>query len=251
MKSPSTLNATQISTPDTYSPVLYTMDYVTQGNCVQLEERNNKQKQHKKSHNQIPMIGGGKRFPTDMFTDEDAIHVSKLPNLIDGQCLYKVHTTHSTWHKQTSDKRYFLMQTSSRSNFSGIWEGGVCQGSWICPNIACPFQQTSYQKQPNCINFQSMRGSRGVKICQICDTLAICKGCGAHKLLRYTQADNIATVYHIGNHVCWVKLENRRVEKKEELFKTYDCAQNLVTGKEMCINKIADYVSKGMEKKKS
>ena len=54
MKSPSTLNATQISTQGTYSPVSYTMDY------VQLEERNNKQKQHKKSHNQMPMIGRGK-----------------------------------------------------------------------------------------------------------------------------------------------------------------------------------------------
>ena len=91
-----------------------------------------------------------------------------------------------------------------------------------------------------------MRGRRGVKMCQICDTLAIHEGCGACKLLKYTQADNIATVYHIGNHVCWVKLENRRVEKKEELFETYDCAQHLVTGKEMCINKVADYVSKGM-----
>ena len=60
MKSPSTLNATQKSTQDTYSPVSYTMDYITQGSCVQLEERNNKQKQHKKSHNQMPMIGRGK-----------------------------------------------------------------------------------------------------------------------------------------------------------------------------------------------
>ena len=60
MKSPSTLNATQISTQDTYSQVSYTMDYITQGSCVQLEERNNKQKQHKKSHNQMPMIGRGK-----------------------------------------------------------------------------------------------------------------------------------------------------------------------------------------------
>ena len=64
--------------------------------------------------------------------------------------------------------------------------------------------------------------------------------------LEYTQADNIARVYHIGNHVYWVKPEIRRVEKKEELFETYDCAQHLVTGKEMCINKVADYVSKGM-----
>ena len=60
MKSPSTLNATQISTQDIYSPVSYTMDYITQGSCVQLEERNNKQKQHKKSHIQMPMIGRGK-----------------------------------------------------------------------------------------------------------------------------------------------------------------------------------------------
>ena len=60
MKSPSTLNATQKSTQDTYSPVSYTMDYVKQGSCVQLEERNDKQKQHKESHNQMPRIGRGK-----------------------------------------------------------------------------------------------------------------------------------------------------------------------------------------------
>ena len=60
MKSPSTLNATQKSTQDTYSPVSYTMDYVTQGSCVQLTERNDKQKQHKESHNQMPRIGRGK-----------------------------------------------------------------------------------------------------------------------------------------------------------------------------------------------
>ena len=60
MKSPSTLNATQKSTQDTYSPVSYTMDYITQGSCVQLEERNDKQKQHKESHNQMPRIGRGK-----------------------------------------------------------------------------------------------------------------------------------------------------------------------------------------------
>ena len=39
------------------------------------------------------------------------------------------------------------------------------------PKFICPFQQTSYQNQPNHINFQSIRGSRGVKTCQICDTL--------------------------------------------------------------------------------
>ena len=60
MKLPSTLNATQKSTQDTYSPVSYTMDYIKQGSCVQLEERNDKQKQHKESHNQMPRIGRGK-----------------------------------------------------------------------------------------------------------------------------------------------------------------------------------------------
>ena len=135
------------------------------------------------------------------------------------------------------------MQTSSRSNYSGIQKGGVCQGSWICLNVKCTFKQTSYKNQSNWINFQS---ARHVKMCQICDTIVVHEGCGACKLLEYSQADNIATVYHIGRHVCWVKPENRRLEKKEDLFEDYSSSQNLVTGKEMCINKVADYVSKCM-----
>ena len=137
-----------------------------------------------------------------MFREDKAIYVDKLPDFIDGQALYKVQTTHTTWQRQTSDKRYFLMQTSSQSNYSGIREGGVCQGSWICPNITCPFKQTSFENQPNCINFWSMRGNRSVKMCQICDTIGIREGCGAWKLLEYSKSDNIATVYHIGKHVC-------------------------------------------------
>ena len=108
---------------------------------------------NRNSQNKMPMIGRGKPFPMVMFTDEDAIYVDQLPDLIDEQCLYKVQMNHSTWCKQTADKRYFLMQTSSRSNYSGIQEGGVCQGSWICLNVKCTFKQTSYENQSNQINF--------------------------------------------------------------------------------------------------
>ena len=132
----------------------------------------------------MPVFGRGKPFPMVMFTDEDAIYVDQLPDLIDGQCLYKVQMNHSTRHKQTCDKRYFLMQASSKSNYSRIQEGGVCQGSWICPNVKCAFKQTSYENQSNRINFQSVRGSRHVKMCQICDTIAVHEGCGACKLLE-------------------------------------------------------------------
>ena len=146
-----------------------------------------------------------------MFREDNAIYADKLPDFIDGQALYKVQTTHTTWQSQTSDKRYFLMQISSQSNYSGIREGGVCQGSWICPNITCPFKQTSFKSQPNRINFWSVRGNRSVKMCQICDTIRIHEGCGAWKLLEYSKIDNITTVYHFGKHVCWVKPENKMI----------------------------------------
>ena len=93
MKSSSTLNATQISTPYMYSPVSYTMDYVTKGNCVQVE---NKPNHNKKSHNKMPMIGRGKPFPTAMFTDEDTIDVNKLPRSYRLPML--VQSAHNTQH---------------------------------------------------------------------------------------------------------------------------------------------------------
>ena len=237
----------QTSSQHNYSPISYTMDYVCCENETCPKTQYNEQNDNRKSNNQVLNIGRGKPFPTWMFREEQAIFVDKVPDFIDGQTLYKVHTTHTTWWRQTSDKRYFLMQTSSRSNYTGIREGGVCQGSWICPNITCPFKQTSFQNQPNHINLQSMRGNRSVKMCQICDTIGICEGCGAWKLLEYSKSDNIATVYHIGKHVCWVKPYKKTMDKKtNDLFEDYDCSQNLVMGKEMCINKVADYVSKGM-----
>ena len=41
----------------------------------------------------------GKPFPTWMFREEEAIYVDKVPDFIDGQTLYKVHTTHTTWQQ--------------------------------------------------------------------------------------------------------------------------------------------------------
>ena len=208
-----------IKSQDNYSPISYMMDYVCDDRDESCQHnKNNQWNDNRKSKNQVPISVEGSLFQHGCSEKTRQSLLTNCQMIIDGQGLYKVWTTHTTWWRQTSDMRYFLMQTSSWSNYSGIRGGGVCQGSWICPNIICPLKQTSFKNQPNCINFWSVRGNRSVKMCQICNTIGICEGCGTWKLLEYSKSDNITTVYHIGKHVCWVKPENKGLRRKKKIY---------------------------------
>ena len=59
-----------------------------------------------------------------------------------------------------------------------------------------------------------------MKICQISDFVVVWETCNTRKLVEYNPATNIATVYHIGKHSCFMKIDTRG--KKEEIKKRFD-----------------------------
>ena len=151
--------------------------------------------------------GPGCYFPLkkfDGFSPQDAAHV---PDFIDGEQLYKISVGDGDWRKLTKDLRYFKMTSSSRRHYHGIIKTGWCLGSHVCPNASCIFRKTSFENQPNRINWKQNRVYRGRKFCTMCETEAVLEGCGARKLVDYNPATQIALVYHTGEHICWKKID--------------------------------------------
>ena len=87
----------------------------------------------------IPTISRGKPFPTWLFKNQQVEHVTSLPGEIDGLQIFELNTSDETWTSDTSDLRYFNLKTSSKLKFTGTIKGGICLGSWICPNNSCTF----------------------------------------------------------------------------------------------------------------
>ena len=87
----------------------------------------------------IPDIRRGKPFPMYLFATMKPTEVESIPNNIDGFKLYQIKTTDRDWTKVTSNCCYFDLKTSSRQNFFSKRKGGICQGSWVCPNPSCAF----------------------------------------------------------------------------------------------------------------
>ena len=92
-------------------------------------------------------IRNGKPFPTWLYNNIDAQYVQQIPNLINGFKLYVVDTTLEDYSDDTADLRYFVMKTSSKIKYAGIRKGGICQGSWECPNPHCTFKALSVNNQ--------------------------------------------------------------------------------------------------------
>ena len=82
----------------------------------------------------VPRIGRGNYFPTQMFDDLTPEQVPVIPKYIDGFTFYRVKTDYSNWTRKTSDLRYFNMHTSSKSGYHGYQKIGKCEGSWVCKN---------------------------------------------------------------------------------------------------------------------
>ena len=95
------------------------------------------------------------------------------------------------------------MHTSSKSGYHGYQKIGKCEDSWVCKNPNCAFKSTSYQHQPNHINWKGIHGNRKIKLCDICEHIPECEGCGARKLIDFDPKTKEATIYHLGNHTCW------------------------------------------------
>ena len=155
-------------------------------------------------------IGRGKPFPMYLFKNIVPKVTEHTPGMIDGNTLYHVRTSREKWLQDTSDLRYFDMQTSSRAGYLGLRKIGTCQGSYICNNNACAFRTTNPDGYPNRMNWKNVRG-QPLKICSICEHIAQREGCGAVKMVEFNPVTNIASVYHMGYHCCWVKKDRQRI----------------------------------------
>ena len=85
-------------------------------------------------------IKSGKPFPTWLYENINAEFVQQVSDLINGFKLYIVNSTLEDYSDDTVDLLYFDLKTSSKRRYSGIWKGGICQGSWECPNPHCTFK---------------------------------------------------------------------------------------------------------------
>ena len=128
--------------------------------------------------------------------------VDCLPENIDGLKCYKVKCNGKTLIKNTTDRRWFYMRTTSKAGFRGIRKVGTCQGSWVCVNPECSFLKT--EKRQNNSHFELHCGTR---VCYSCGKLAGQVACGARKLISYSYGSEYAEVYHFGYHKCQMKHE--------------------------------------------
>ena len=136
------------------------------------------------------------------------------------------------WTKKTSNLHYFKMVTNSKSGYHGYRKIGKCQGSWVCENPQCSFKCTSFNNQPNRINWKSVWGKKHLKVCEICDNIAVREGCGAWKLVDFNPKPNEALVYHLGTHVCWKRTDTEEIQqiqkdKAAESSKRTDSAKQM------------------------
>ena len=118
-----------------------------------------------------------------MFDDLTLKDVPATPKYINGFAFYRVKTDYKNWTWKTSDLRYFNMHISSKSGYHSYCKIGKCEGSWDhYKNPHCAFKSTSYQHQPNHINWKGICGNRRITLCDICDHIPEHEGCGARKL---------------------------------------------------------------------
>ena len=189
----------------------------------------------------IPQVGRGKYFPLYRFDSMIPEEIDVIPPDIDGWKFYKVPATLENWTTVTSDMRHFLMRTSSKKNYHGRRKVGICKGSLVCPNKHCGFISTSHNNQRNRINFVMPRG-RDVKICQICEAVALVEPCGARKLIDFDPLAENALVYHIGHHKC-----SPKIDKRKDLIEHLSSQTQKFTGsaKDMAIKETIYWISKG------
>ena len=157
----------------------------------------------------LESVSRGQPFPTWYFNTFEPQYVTKIPDDINGTCVYKIKVKQHMWHAVSSDKRHFRMLTSSREGFFGERRIGTCKGSFQCCNKECPFIKTSHCHQPNRVSWRNVRGVHHMKVCAICDHVAEHLNCHAKKLIEYDYSTQVATVYHLGQHKCTPLLPKR------------------------------------------
>lgn len=147
-------------------------------------------------------------FPKHLFANIEAEWVDILPGNVNGKCLYKIKTNRKDYWKVTSDLWHFNMQTSGKK-IDGRRKTGHCQGNLFCPNTECTFMATNQSEEPNKTQWQQHKGS-ALKQCYSCGSYAQTTKCPARKYVELSFDDNIATVYHLGKHICQPKVNAAR-----------------------------------------
>ena len=142
------------------------------------------------------------KFPTYLYDNLTPKAVDFCPANIDGNKVYIVKCDDSNFVKNTSDRRWFYMRTSSKTGFRGKVKVGTCQGSWLCINEECSFLKSEHI--PNNSHFEY---KCGVRVCYSCGRFASQRSCGARKYVLYSHGSEHAYVYHLGYHQCTLRTE--------------------------------------------
>ena len=164
--------------------------------------------------------------------------MQQVPDLINGFKLYTVNSTLEDYSNDTTDLQYFDLKTSNKRRYSGIQKGGICQGSWECPNPHSTFKALSLNNQLNRVSWLNVKGYINLKICDSCRCVMKRQGCGARKFVDFNLQTNLAHVYHMGTHTCTPRLEARRKKKcMAKILQNVDSQTN-TSGKEIAVNQV-------------
>ena len=106
-----------------------------------------------------------------------------------------------------------------------------------------PICLNSQNQAPNKVSWHIPRGQRGVRICTICDHIGEREGCGCKKLIEYDPHIQEASVYHIGNHRCWPKVDTRT--RSRDIRKKIREGKLPGSAKEVAINQISSFIESG------
>ena len=88
-----------------------------------------------------------------------------------------------------------------------------------------------------------MKTKRNIQICNICDNVAQCEGCGARKLIEYDHKTHLATVYHLGNHTCSLQLD--QIKRNQVLMKRLQEKNPTGSAKEVGLHEIGLLIESG------
>ena len=190
-------------------------------------------------------IKSGKPFPTWLYENINAEFVQQVPDLISGFKLYIINSTLEDYNDDTVGLQYFDLKTSSKRRYSGMQKGGICQGSWECPNPHCTFKALSLNNQPNKVGWLNVKGYKNLKICDSCRCVAKRQGYGTRKFVDFNLQTNMTHVYHMGTHTCTPHLETC-IKKKcmAKILQNVDSQTN-ISGKEIAVNQVENILETG------
>ena len=127
--------------------------------------------------------------------------VGRIPEDINGTCVFIVPKCKGTWQADTSDRRHFWLSYTTRVDLRGKRKTGLCKGQLECVNKEC-YHFRSYNGERNRSNW--LKGAAH-HTCKYCHHLAKRSGCGARKVVEYHYIEEFAIVWHYGQHKCRLK----------------------------------------------